>query len=97
MADAVAMTRRELQLTPGDARLHALQAKAYAAQGKRLHQHRALAEAYLVEGQLDAAIIQLDIARQAGDGDFYEQSQVDARLRELKQRKQEEMREGRRY
>lgn len=91
-ADAVAMTRKELQLTPGDARLHALQAKAYAAQGKRLHQHRAQAEAYLVEGQLDAAIMQLDLARQAGDADFYEQSEVDARLRELRQRKLEEMR-----
>jgi beta-barrel assembly-enhancing protease len=91
-AEAVAMTRKELQLTPGDARLHALQAKAYAAQGKRLHQHRAQAEAYLAEGQLDAAIMQLDLARQAGDADFYEQSEVDARLRELRQRKMEEMR-----
>jgi predicted Zn-dependent protease len=90
VAEAVAMTRTELQLTPGDARLHALQAKAYASQGKRLHQHRAQAEAYLAEGQLDAAIMQLDLARQAGDADFYEQSQVDARLRELRQRKQEE-------
>ena len=90
IAEAVVQTEKELQLTPGDARLHALQAKAYAAQGKRLHQHRAQAEAYLAEGQLDAAILQLDYARQAGDGDFYEQSQVDARLRELRQRKQEE-------
>lgn len=89
-AEAVEMTRRELQLTPGDARLHALQARAYAALGKRLHQHRAQAEAYLVEGQLDAAIMQLDLARQAGDGDFFEQSEVDARLRELRQRKLEE-------
>jgi predicted Zn-dependent protease len=92
VAEAVALTRRELQLTPGDARLHALQAKAYAALGNRLHQHRAQAEAYLAESQLDAAIVQLDLARQAGDGDFYEKSEVDARLRELRQRKLEEMR-----
>lgn len=96
IAEALEISRKELQLTPGDARLHALQAKAYAAQGKRLHQHRAQAEAYLTEGQLDAAIMQLDLARQAGDGDFYEQSQVDARLRELRQRKLDEMREKRR-
>lgn len=95
-AEAVALTRRELQLTPGDARLHALQAKAHAALGNRLHQHRAQAEAYLAESQLDAAILQFDLARQAGDGDFYEKSQVDARLRELRQRKLEEMREMRR-
>ena len=95
--DALALIQRELQLTPGDARLHTLQAKTYAAQGKRLLQHQAQAEAYLVQGLLDPAIQQLEIARQAGDGDFYQQSQVDARLRELKQRKADEMRErGRR-
>jgi beta-barrel assembly-enhancing protease len=91
-ADALKLTQKELALTPGDARLHALQAKTYAVLGKRMQQHRAQAESYLAEGQLDEAIQQLEIARKAGDGDFYEQSQVDARLRELKQRKTEEMR-----
>lgn len=90
--EALSLTQKELQLTPGDARLHALQAKTYASLGRHLQQHRALAEAYLAEGQLDAAILQLELARKTGDGDFYEQSQADARLRELKQRKMEEMR-----
>lgn len=97
LADALSLIERELQLTPGDARLHRLQAKVYAAQGLRLHQHRAQAEAYRVEGQLDPAIEQLELARRAGDGNFYEQSEVDARLRELKLRKVEALRErGRR-
>ncbi|GAB1392521.1 M48 family metalloprotease [Rhodocyclaceae bacterium] len=97
LAEALSLIERELQLTPGDARLYRLQAKVYAAQGKRLHQHRAQAEAYLAEGQLDPAIMQLELARKAGDGDFYENSEADARLRELKQRKMEELRErGRR-
>jgi predicted Zn-dependent protease len=95
-ADALLMIQKELQLTPGDMRLHSLEAKAYALQGKRLLQHRSQAEAYLVEGQLDAAIQQLELARNAGDGNFYESSQVDARLHELKQRKLEEMKEMRR-
>jgi predicted Zn-dependent protease len=90
--EALRITQRELSLTPGDARMHALQAKTYAALGKRMQQHRAQAEAYMAGGQLDNAIQQLEIARKAGDGDFYELSQVDARLRELKQRKLEEMR-----
>lgn len=90
-AGALVAIKQELQLTPGDARLHALQAKTYALQGKRLLQHRSQAEAYLADGQLDAAIQQLELARQAGDGDFYEGSQVDARLHELRQRKLEEM------
>lgn len=92
-ANALATTRQELQLTPGDAKLIVLQAKVYAAMGRRLQQHRAQAEAYLLDGQLASAIEQLELARKAGDGDFYEQSQVDARLRELKQRKADEMRE----
>lgn len=91
-AEALALIQRELLLTPGDARLYVLQAKAHAAQGKHLLQHRAQAEAYLAQGQLDAAIMQLELARKAGDGDFFELSQTDARLHELKQRKLEEMR-----
>jgi predicted Zn-dependent protease len=96
LADALSLTERELLLTPGDARLHHLQAKAYAAEGKRLRQHRAQAEAYMAEGQLDQAILQLELARKAEDGNFYEHSEVDARLRELKQRKLEELRERQR-
>lgn len=80
----------ELQLTPSDAALHGLQAKSYAALGKRLQQHRAQAELYALRGQLVAAIQQLELAQKAGDGDFFEHSQVDARLRELRVRQQEE-------
>lgn len=95
-ADALVSIRKELQLTPGDVRLHTFEAKAYAQQGKRLLQHRSQAEAYLAEGQLDAAIQQLELARSAGDGNFYENSQADARLHELRQRKLEELKEMRR-
>lgn len=96
LESALVLTKRELELQPGDGRLHSLQAKTYAQLGKRLLQHRAQAEAYISAGQLDPAIEQLELARRAGDGDFYEGSQVDARLRELKQRKLEEMRERQR-
>jgi predicted Zn-dependent protease len=81
---------------PGDSRLWTLQAKACAALGKRLQQHRAQAEAYALRGQLLAAIEQLQIAQKAGDGDFYEQSAVDARLRELKRQQAEEAKSERR-
>ena len=52
-----------------------------------------LAAWWLLRGSLPAAIEQLEIARKAGDGDFYELSAVDARMRELKQRLLEEKRE----
>src|SRR5947207_3353596 len=58
--------------------------RASAAQGKVLQQHRYLAESYALYGQNTAAIEQLMLAQKATDGDFYEHSQVDARLRELR-------------
>lgn len=91
--EALKTATDELQLTPSDATLHGLQAKSYAALGKRLHQHRAQAELYALRGQLVPAIQQLELAQQAGDGDFFEYSQVDARLRELRARQAEEMKQ----
>ncbi len=93
--EALRTTKGELENHPSDARLHGLQAKSYAALGKRLQQHRAQAELYVLQGQLPAAIAQLQLAQKAGDGDFYELSAVDARLRELKARQLEEAKERR--
>lgn len=91
--EALKTTSDELQLTPSDAALHGLQAKSYAALGKRLQQHRAQAELYVLQGQLVASIQQLELAQKAGDGDYFEHSQVDARLRELRARHLEEMKQ----
>ena len=46
--------------------------------------HRAQAEAFLLRGNVPAAIDQLQIAVRSGDGDFYELSAAEARLRELR-------------
>ena len=83
------------QLTPSDPRLWSLQAKAYAALGKRLQQHRSQAELYALNGQYSAAVTQLEIAQKAGDGDFYELSTVDARLREMRALHAEEIKRRR--
>ena len=53
--------------------------------GKRLQQHRAQAESYVLHGQRgggDRAAAAR--AAQSGDGDFYQLSSVEARLRELR-------------
>uniref|UniRef100_Q475L0 Peptidase M48, Ste24p:Tetratricopeptide TPR_4 n=2 Tax=Cupriavidus TaxID=106589 RepID=Q475L0_CUPPJ len=65
-------------------------ARAYAGQGKRVQQHQALAEKYAMDGAYQAAIEQLQIARKAGDGDFYTLSEVDARLHQLQRQYREE-------
>ncbi|MBI2306000.1 MAG: M48 family metallopeptidase [Rhodocyclales bacterium] len=80
----------QLQSYASDPKLYGLQAKTHAVQGRKLQQHRALAEMYLVQGRLLQAIEQLQFAQRAGDGNFYEQSVVDARLRELKKLQAEE-------
>ncbi len=85
----------QLATDANDAQLHALQAKTFAAAGKRLQQHRAQAEAYLRQGQLGAAVEQMTLAQQAGDGNFFEQSTVDAQLREMRKLLADELREKR--
>lgn len=73
---------------PGDAELYERQAKTYARLGRRVQEHRAQAEAYYLLHQLPLAIEQLTLAqtltKKEGDGDYYENSQVDARIRQLK-------------
>jgi predicted Zn-dependent protease len=88
--EALAVASDDLLAHPDDAITHALQAKTYALLGQRLQQHRAQAEAYALDGRLSDAIEQLQLAQQAGDGGFYEQSQVDVRLREFRGRLEEE-------
>ena len=81
--DATDFLATRLDNRTADPRLYELQARAYADMGRRLLQHQAQAEAYVLRGSLLGAIEQLQIAQRAGDGDFYQQSAVEARLREL--------------
>jgi len=83
-----------LRLYPRDAKLHEARAKAYAGQGKRLLQHQAQAEFYLLQGSLPAAIEQLQLAQTSGDGNFYELSVVDARLKELRAEHERDQKEA---
>ncbi|MSP98736.1 MAG: M48 family peptidase [Betaproteobacteria bacterium] len=85
-AEALATLKEQLRLYPNNPQLLALQAKTYAALGKRLLQHQAQSEVYLLQGNLPAAVEQLQLAQSAGDGDFYELSAVEARLKEVRAR-----------
>lgn len=75
---------------PRDARLYSLEAKSFAASGKRLLHHQALAETYVLQGTLPAAIEQLQLAQKSGDGDFYQLSAIEARLRDLRAQQADE-------
>lgn len=82
--DALRLVSDGLQFRPDDYRLYTLQARGYAGINKRLLQHKAQAEAYARLGNVPAAIEQLQIALKSGDGDFYQLSSAEARLRELR-------------
>lgn len=83
-SDALALVNDQLQLYSSDSQLYLLQARSYAALDRKLLQHKAQAEAYVRLGSIPAAIDQLQIALRSGDGDFYQMSSVEARLRELR-------------
>jgi predicted Zn-dependent protease len=94
--EALATLGEALRLHSRDPRLHGLLAKTYALMGKRLLQHQAQAEVYVLWGTLPAAIEQLQLARSGGDGDFYQLSAVDARLKELRAQHAAELRDQKR-
>jgi predicted Zn-dependent protease len=84
--EAMAVLRDQVRLYPRSTELLGMQAKGYAALGKRLLQHQSQAEVYVLQGSLPAAVEQLQLAQTAGDGNFYELSAVEARLREIRAR-----------
>ncbi len=94
--EALSVVEDVIKQRPRDARSHALQAKSYAAIGRRALQHRSQSEVYYLQGALPAAIEQLQLAQSAGDGDFYLLSAVDSRLRALKAEYTEERKQQRR-
>ena len=92
--EAVSLLDEQIKNYPRDARLYALRAKGYAALGKRLLQHQSQAEVYVLQGSVSSAIEQLQLAQKSGDGDFYQLSSVDARLRALRVQLAEEMKQS---
>lgn len=92
--EALRLVEARLQVVAGDYRLYQLQARSYAALNKRLSQYRAQAEAYVRLGNLTAAVEQLQIGLKSGDGDFFQLSSAEARLKELRKLDEEMRREA---
>ncbi|HET7157413.1 MAG TPA: tetratricopeptide repeat protein, partial [Burkholderiales bacterium] len=93
---ALAVIASRMQTYGDDHRLYLLQGRAYALQGKRLAQHRATGEAYARMGNVRGAVEQMQIAVRSGDGDFYQLSATEARLRELRKLDEAQRREQKR-
>ena len=93
--DSLRFVETQLQSYPQDIRLHKMRSESFAGQGHRAQQHQALAEAFSLQGQTAAAVEQLELAQRAGDANFYEMSVIDTRLREMKRRRLDELKERR--
>ncbi len=83
--NAVRLISAKQGLYPDDAYFYDLLAKAYTMQNKNLLSHQAQSEAYYRKYDLARAIEQMDLAAKANDGDFYQKSIVEARLKQLRQ------------
>lgn len=71
-------------MSPTNPDYHALLARSYAALGKKSEQYMHTGEMYALMGNAEAAVYQYTLAQKANDGDFYAMSEIDARLRELR-------------
>ncbi|NDU90786.1 M48 family metalloprotease [Ferrovum myxofaciens] len=81
---ALKIINERISLTSSDEQLYEFQSQAYSALNQQMMSHEALAHAYLLLDNPSAAMDQLQIALGAGDGNFYQKSQVEATMREIK-------------
>ncbi len=84
LEDALKLLTEQIIAHPNDLRLHELQARNYAALGKRQEEHHALAYTYILRGNLLSAIEQLELAKAAGT-DFHELSIIESELKQYKE------------
>ncbi len=82
--EAAAFVERELTRFPNDGPLHRVAAAAYAELGAHMQQFRHQGEFYAWRGDLRGAVGQFELATKQKDGDFYQASVVETRLRALR-------------
>ena len=87
---AIKLVQDKQSLYPNDAYFYDILAKAYTAKNKNLLRFQAQGEAYYRQYNLPKAIEQMELAAKAKDGNFYQQSIVEARLKELRRLEENE-------
>lgn len=83
-AEAYRALQSQLQLRPTDARLYALFARAAGASGRTTEGHEYMAEHYYLVGDLQAAVLQLEIALKDKQLTFYDSSRLESRLLQMR-------------
>ena len=86
--EAIKFLQSYLIIFKTDPELYKLLAKAYSLNGKKLLQYENLAESFYYRYHLQEAIAQMDMAVRSRDGNFYEKSRVESRLKQLQKEKE---------
>ena len=81
---AIQLIQQKQNLYPNDAYFYNMLAKAYTLTNKSLLRFQAQGEAYYRQYNLQKAVEQMEFAAKAKDGNFYEHSIVEARLKDLR-------------
>ncbi|MGB7815309.1 MAG: M48 family metalloprotease [Methylotenera sp.] len=87
---AIKLVQDKQALYPNDAYFYDILAKAYTAKNKNLLRFQAQGESYYRQYNLAKAIEQMEFAVKAKDGNFYEHSIVETRLKELRRMQENE-------
>ncbi len=82
--EAYRLLQGQLQIRPTDARLYKLFARAAGANGRTAEGHEYLAEHYYLVGDLEAAVLQLEIALKDKQLGFYDSSRLESRLQQVR-------------
>jgi beta-barrel assembly-enhancing protease len=88
--NAIKLVQDKKALYPNDAYFYELLAKAYSKKNKKLLSFQAQGEAYYRKYNLKKAIEQMELAAKANDGNFYEHSIVEARLKDFRRLQENE-------
>lgn len=82
--EIISFLRNGSAITEANPDYHAVLARSYADMGKESLRFMHTGEMYALSGETEAAVYQFNKAQQANDGDFFTMSEIDARLRELR-------------
>jgi predicted Zn-dependent protease len=86
--EAVKFLQSYTRIFQSDPKIYKLLAKAYSLNGRQLLQYESLSESFYYSYNLQEAIVQMDMAARARDGNFYEKSRVESRLKQLQREKE---------
>ena len=86
--EAVEFLENYVKIFKSDPEIYKLLAKAYALNGRQVLQYESLSESFYYSYDLQEAIVQMDMAVRARDGNFYEKSRVESRLKQLQREKE---------